>query len=118
MSDEARRADWGTDRYALSSDADIVPRLAELVGVPLPPNSTWRAAIVTLFETNPEGIAGIYLQHIQDLNWPVPEEALLKHVIVLLQHRVDHTDLKATSGRRAVEASSRRGSASPQNRPT
>jgi hypothetical protein len=42
-----------------------------MLGVPTPPQSAWRAAIFTMLATNPLGVTSAYLQHVQDINWPV-----------------------------------------------
>ncbi|PRZ41691.1 hypothetical protein CLV47_10850 [Antricoccus suffuscus] len=84
-------ADWSRDRRGLSN-VEMLPRLAELLEVPQPPNTVWRAATVTLFATDPANITSAYLQHIQDLDWQVPEEQLLILASRLLQHRAEHTE--------------------------
>lgn len=91
MNDDDHSADWGRDRRGLAADPDLLSRLAELLAVPAPPQSTWRAATVTLFATNPADITSAYLQHVQDLDWPVHEHHLLQHTITLLHHRVQGT---------------------------
>lgn len=91
MNAEFFSAEWGRDRRGLSDDPTILPRLAAMLDVPTPPQSTWRAATVTLFATNPLGLTAAYLQHVQDLNWPVAEETLIRHTIRLLHHRAEGT---------------------------
>lgn len=91
MTDNDHSADWTQDRLGAVSDPTLLPRLAELMGMPTPPQATWRAATVTLFATDPGETTAAYLQHVQDLEWPVPEHALLQLAINLLQHRVDGT---------------------------
>lgn len=91
-SDQPGAADWCRDRRGLADDPNLLPRVAELLGVPAPPEAIWRAAVVTLFATTPDGITSAYLQHVQDLDWPVPEHALLQHTITLLQHRQHGTE--------------------------
>ncbi len=49
-SDQPGAADWGRDRRGLADDPNLLPRVAELLGVPAPPEAIWRAAVVTLFE--------------------------------------------------------------------
>lgn len=91
MSARFHNADWGEDRRGLSNDPSILPRLAEMLDVPTPPQSTWRAAIVTLFATNPLGVTSIYLQHVQDIAWRISEETLINNAIPLLVHRANGT---------------------------
>lgn len=83
-------ADWAADRRGVG-DPEMLAQLAELVDIPRRPGSTWRAASVTMFATDPFNITSGYLQHIQDLDWPIPEADLLRLTIRLLQHRVDGT---------------------------
>lgn len=85
MTDDEHCAQWS--RYAMADDPTLLPRLAELVGVPTPPRFTWRAATITLFATDPNDNTGAYLQFIQDLHWPIDENALLQLAITLLRYR-------------------------------
>ena len=100
MTEAEHSAEWSQDRYGIAPDPTLLPRLAELLGVPTPPRAVWRAATVTLFATDPDDITGAYLQHIQDIDWPAPENALLQLTITLLQHRVRGTSPDAQPGHR------------------
>ncbi len=89
---EEHSTEWGKDRLELSVDSQVLTRLAELLDVPTPPQSSWRAATVTMFATNPLGVTSAYHQHVQDLNWPLPEATLITQAIQLLQHRAKHSN--------------------------
>lgn len=88
------------DQYGMVADPALLPRLAQLVGVPTPPRAVWRAATITLFATDPDDITGAHLQHVQDIDWPVPERALLQLAVTLLQHRVRATNPQPPHGDR------------------
>ena len=51
--------DWAQDRHGIAADAQMLSHLAQLLQVPTPPQSRWRAATVTLFATNPLGVKGV-----------------------------------------------------------
>ena len=74
------------DRRGLD-DGRVLTQLAELLTVPTPPSSRWRAATVTMFATNPMGVTSAYHQHVHDLDWPIAESTLIEMAIELLVHR-------------------------------
>jgi hypothetical protein len=82
--------DWAQDRCGIAADAHMLSQLAQLLQVPAPPQSRWRAATVTMFATNPLGVTSAYHQHVQDIEWPVPEKALISQAMALLYHRANH----------------------------
>jgi len=85
-------APWNADSYGMSDDITLLPRLAELVSVPTPPQSRFRAAFVAMFATNPLGVTSGYLQYLQDFSWPVTEQAVVPQAVALLIQRSE--DLK------------------------
>ena len=89
MNGDRRDGKWEHDRYGLI-DAPILAQLAELLEVPAPARSGWHAAVVTFFAVTPLGVASAYVQHVQDLDLPISEEALVRKAIDLLQQRADH----------------------------
>ena len=91
MSSENGNENWKKDVRGIS-DPNVFNELGKIAGIPMPPNSTWRAATVVMFATNPLGVARAYLQYIQDLDWTVSEEKLLTQVAMLLQDRIGHLD--------------------------
>jgi hypothetical protein len=83
-------SNWGYDQYGLA-DGAVLPELATLLDIPVPPRSRWRAATVVMFATNPLGVSTGYLQNVHDLNWPISVETLLRQAITLLHHRANNT---------------------------
>ena len=83
--------DWARDRSGIAADAHLLSQLAQLLQVPTPPQSRWRAATVTMFATNPLGVTSAYHQHVQDIDWPIPEKTLISQAMALLYHRANHT---------------------------
>jgi hypothetical protein len=81
-------AEWGRDRRALCNDPHALAKLAELVELPHPRHSRWRAATVVMLATNPEGLSSVYHQHVQELDWAVAEHALVKQAMVLLAQQI------------------------------
>jgi hypothetical protein len=65
---------------------ETLNQLAELAGVETSPGHRSRAAHVVLFATNSLGVTRTYLQHIQDLEWVVPESALLRDSATMMNH--------------------------------
>jgi hypothetical protein len=92
MNSHGPSADWDAEQYGIATDVELLTYLATLSHVPAAPHTTWRAATVTLFATNPPGVASGYLQHVQDLGWAVPEKVLLEHAAHLLRHRAEDID--------------------------
>jgi predicted ester cyclase len=86
-SGDDNRSVWGQDRYGLADERHVLPQLAAVANIPAPPRANWRAAILTMFATNDEGTISAYVQHVQDLDWPVPERSLLIQAFALLYRR-------------------------------
>jgi len=84
---DGRAALCGDRRVAAGGHA--LSHSAQLLHVPTPPQSRWRAATVIMFATDPLGVMSAYHQHLQDIDWPIPENTLTNQAITLLYLRVN-----------------------------
>ena len=75
------------DQRGLSDDPTLLLRLAALFDVPAPSRGTWRAATLVLFASDPADFITIRVKHVQDLDWTMPEQALLQLAADLLHER-------------------------------
>ncbi|MFC4944734.1 hypothetical protein [Pseudonocardia sp. GCM10023141] len=90
MSGNRMESGWSDDLFGMSNQP-ILEQLAELSAIPPIPNTSWRGATLVLFAANPIGITTGYLQVVKDISWQVPDAAMLRLAIDLLQHRHDGT---------------------------
>jgi hypothetical protein len=47
----------------------------------------WPGAAVTMFAMNPVGITSGYLQIVMDIDWTVPDKAMVQHMMILASSR-------------------------------
>jgi hypothetical protein len=69
----------------MANDPLLIARLAEVLGVPEPPNATWRSATVVMLASDAKDAVAAQVVHVQHLDWAVREQVLIELAIQVLR---------------------------------